>query len=268
MKSCKTVRWLLLLVMVGVLAWMGCAGSKGQGTVANESAFYAETHPDSTKHETPPGKSSDEDDVLRLLGINKSKEEAAKENVPSEPAVEEKNIETQVQQLDEKISQKNSDLADLKAELSERDRRIASLQEQLNKSDRVKEYESPISAANFKERYDAGRKLYESKKYRPAISAFEKLIQAGGEKSLLDNCQYWIGECYYGINYYNQAIVEFEKVFTYSDSDKNDDSQLKLGLCYLRIGNVDKAKSEFEKLITNYPDSEYIQRAKEYLARL
>jgi len=67
---------------------------------------------------------------------------------------------------------------------------------------------------------------------------------------------------------YNQAIIEFEKIFTFNDSDKNDDAQLKLGLCYTRIGNVEKAKVEFQKLVDTYPDSEFISRAQYYLQTL
>ncbi len=267
MKSCKILHWFLIVLAISLSVWMGCAGSK-KSPAANEAAFYTESQPDSVKTEKQPAKSSDEEDVLRLLGINKAKEAGTSDATTQDPAAAtDANMEATVQQLDDEVKHKNTDLADLKAELAERDRRIASLQEQLNRSEKSGS-EPLVSGASFKERYDHGRRLYEAKKYRQAISVFTKLVESGGEKSLVDNCQYWIGECYYGINYYNQAIVEFEKVFTYSDSDKYDDSQLKLGLCYLRIGNVEKAKNEFEKLISNYPDSEYLQRAKEYLARL
>jgi tol-pal system protein YbgF len=269
MKSCKILRWFLIVIAISLLVWMGCAGSKNNGSATNEAAFYTEAKPDSLKTEKPAAKNSDEEDVLRLLGINKAKESANPESSGAEPAVAaDANLENTAQQLDDEVKQKNTDLADLKSELAERDRRIASLQEQLTRTEKGGNAEPVVSGAGFKERYESGRQLYEAKKYRQAITVFTKLVEAGGEKSLMDNCQYWIGECYYGINYYNQAIVEFEKVFTYSDSDKYDDSQLKLGLCYLRIGNVEKAKNEFEKLISNYPESEYLQRAKEYLARL
>ena len=268
MKSCKFFQWFSIVAMIGAALWLGCAGSKNKNTIAAEAGFPSQPAADSTKTEKPADRSTDEDDVLRLLGINKSKEVVAKENVPAEPAPETKDAEVAAHTLDDQLAQRDADLAALRAEIAERDRRIAGLQEQLNKSGKESVPSTPMPTGTFKEQYDAARDLYENKKYRQAAAIFEKLIAAGGDKSLLDNCQYWIGECYYGLNSYSQAIVEFEKVFTYSDSDKYDDSQLKLGLCYLRIGNVEKAKSELEKLIANYPDSEYLQRAKEYLARL
>ncbi|NLP10895.1 tetratricopeptide repeat protein [bacterium] len=259
MKRCKLLQGLLIALVIGVVAGWGCAGSKSSDAAAMQPGSYTETMAESPAPEIPT-KSSDEDDVLRLLGINKSKEQPAPAAAVAAKTAEE-------QQLDVALKDKDAELAALRAEVSERDRQIARLQEQLSKKE-TQPARVSYASGSFKERYDAARELYESRKYQQAIPIFESLIQSGGDKSLLDNCQYWIGECYYGNNQYSQAIVEFEKVFTYSDSDKYDDSQLKLGLCYLRIGNVEKAKDEFEKLIVNYPDSEYRQRAKEYLARL
>jgi TolA-binding protein len=264
MKSCTDFRWLLTLALVGAIAWVGCAGSKSDSTIAEGAGSYTDT----TKSESTPSRSSDEAEVLRLLGISKTEEGADKTTAAAEPDTQAKISATDVEHLSEEAKAKDDDVAALKAELAERDRRIASLQEQIDKNGSEPAPAAPLVAGSFKERYEAARKLYEEKKYRQAAAIFEKLVQSGGDKSLLDNCQYWVGECYYGINYYNQAIVEFEKVFTYSDTDKYDDSQLKLGFCYLRIGNVDRAKSELEKLIVNYPESEYVQRAREYLARL
>jgi len=264
MKSCSRMWWLICIAVAGAVLGMGCAGSKSKGAGSSEVVF---TSPADTSKSANTNRTSDEDDVLRLLGINRSSTPPSDTTAVPTPATEQ-DLEARVQKLDEEVRQRNDDLSTLKAELSERDRRITTLQDQLSHAGKKGDGEAVIPASSFKNRYEAARRLYEAKKYQPAIEAFEKLLQSGGDKTLLDNCQYWIGECYYGINYYNQAIVEFEKVFTYSDTDKYDDAQLKLGLCHLRIGHVEKAKSEFEKLLSNYPDSEYVQRAKEYLARL
>jgi TolA-binding protein len=67
---------------------------------------------------------------------------------------------------------------------------------------------------------------------------------------------------------YEQAILEFQKVFAYPNSNKYDDAQLKLGLCYMQLNNYDRAKGEFDKLLREYPSSEYAGRARSYLSRL
>ena len=85
--------------------------------------------------------------------------------------------------------------------------------------------------------------------------------------SLSDNCQYWIGESYYALGNYQQAITAFQNVFTFSNSNKDDDAQLKLGICYIRLNDEEQAKREFEKLVNNYPTSEYVNIAKRYIAQ-
>ena len=61
---------------------------------------------------------------------------------------------------------------------------------------------------------------------------------------------------------------EFEKVFTYAGTDKDDDAQLKIGLSYQSIGNVEKARVEFQRMIDYFPGSEYYPKAKEALKQL
>ena len=100
------------------------------------------------------------------------------------------------------------------------------------------------------------------------ISAFDQLLMSGENNSLTDNCQYWKGECYYGLGNYGQAIMEFQKVFAFPNSNKYDDAQLKLGLCYMQMNNYDQAKMEFDKLLKEYPSSEYANRARSFLNQL
>ena len=66
----------------------------------------------------------------------------------------------------------------------------------------------------------------------------------------------------------NLDNLEFEKVFTYAGTDKDDDAQLKIGLSYQSIGNVNKAKEEFQRLVDYFPGSEYYPKAKEALKQL
>lgn len=125
-----------------------------------------------------------------------------------------------------------------------------------------------MSTAAYRQQYQHAYDLYGQKKYTQAIPAFTKVIEANPDGSLSDNAQYWIGECYYGLQDFTRAIVEFEKVFTFKNSNKDDDAQLKLGLCYLNLGQRAKAKEEFQRLIDFYSDSEYKALAIDYLNKL
>ena len=85
--------------------------------------------------------------------------------------------------------------------------------------------------------------------------------------SYADNAQYWIGESYYAMGRYQEAIMAFEKVFTFPQSNKNDWAQFKIGQCYFKMGDREQAQQEFQQLIDNYSDSELVPRARDYLAQ-
>ena len=67
---------------------------------------------------------------------------------------------------------------------------------------------------------------------------------------------------------YREAIMAFEKVFTFKFSNKNDYAQFKIGQCYYQLGDKQRARREFQELLDNYPDSELVPRAREYLSKL
>jgi TolA-binding protein len=62
---------------------------------------------------------------------------------------------------------------------------------------------------------------------------------------------------------YKRAVIEFEKVFTFAGTDKDDDAQLKLGHCHRSMGNIDKALEEYQRLIDYFPGSEFFEKARE-----
>ena len=104
--------------------------------------------------------------------------------------------------------------------------------------------------------------------YEPAIKGFQRLVKEDHTHDLADNAQYWLAECFYSQKDYKRAIIEFEKVFTFINTNKNDDAQYKIALSYQSIGNVPKARSEFQRLIEYFPGSEFYQQAKAALKAL
>jgi len=121
-----------------------------------------------------------------------------------------------------------------------------------------------VEAAIYKKAFD----LYYGRDYADAIGRFEALLKQFPTSTYADNCYYWIGECMFAQGNFNKAIASFRKVFTFPETEKADDAQLKLGYCYLRLGDRKQAAEEFKKVVSLYPDSEYVERAKEELAKL
>jgi TolA-binding protein len=125
-----------------------------------------------------------------------------------------------------------------------------------------------VPSGEYAQTYQNGLDLFHSQSYQNAIGVFESLLASNINNSLSDNAQYWIGECHYALRQFKKAIIDFEKVFTFTNSNKNDAAQFKLGLCYLRLGDTVKAKEEFQRLIDVYPNSEFVSRTRTHLSEL
>lgn len=116
--------------------------------------------------------------------------------------------------------------------------------------------------------YDHGLSLFRNGDYQGAVEAFMDMIDAEINDKLADNAHYWLGESLYATRKYNEAMEHFNHVFGYRVSEKKDDAQLMIANCYARLGNSMQARAEYQKLIDNYPTSEYVERAREAMARL
>jgi len=106
------------------------------------------------------------------------------------------------------------------------------------------------------------------RQYDLAIEQFTRLLDLAPRDELADNAQYWIGECYYMLGKYRQALTAFTKVFAYSKTEKADDAQLKVARCYRELGERDKALAAFQKLVDEYPESEYLATTRRELRNL
>jgi len=128
--------------------------------------------------------------------------------------------------------------------------------------------EPQLNAAQYRQTYMESLGHFQNQEFKEAIEGFQQLVGSDATNDLADNSQYWLAECFYSQKDFKRAIVEFEKVFTYAGTDKDDDAQLKIGLSYQSMGNVTKAREEFQRLIDYFPGSEYFPKAKDALKQL
>ncbi|MFL2983758.1 MAG: tetratricopeptide repeat protein [Candidatus Neomarinimicrobiota bacterium] len=128
--------------------------------------------------------------------------------------------------------------------------------------------EPRFNSAEYKKTYMSSLGHFQNQNFREAIAGFDTLVSSDATNDLADNSQYWLAECFYSQKDFKRAIIEFEKVFTYAGTDKDDDAQLKIGLSYQSIGNVNKAREEFQRLVDYFPGSEFYPKAKEALKQL
>ena len=266
MFSKKSLNVLLIFVlMVAVITISSCSSTRNDEPLINDQAFPSDPGA-ATMSDAGSDPSSEEAEVLRLLGITKDEVGEVAGSVESNPS------EGDVSNLQGELGQKDVEIENLKAAIAAKDLQIQNLEKM--KAERAKQQKTthysatPSSGDSFKNQYDEALALYNSKNYQAALNIFDGLFATNANNSLVDNCQYWKGECYYGLLDFNQAALEFQKVFMFNDSNKLDDSQLKLGLCYIKLGNLERAKEELNKVLDNYPDSEYVSRAQSYLGQI
>ena len=183
-------------------------------------------------------------------------------------AMAEQNLQGEISTLEQQLLNKEAEIANLKSDIASKDQRIDELETNVSSGAHSTSAQPLNVTGDFLQDYQTGLATYQNRDYKQAVATFEDLLLRGENNSYIDNCQYWIGESYYGLGNYNQAVVEFTKVFAFMKSNKSDDAQLKLGLCYWKLGDKDKAREEFQRLMSDYPQSEYIQKAEQFISSL
>jgi len=273
MKSSK-----ILILFAGLIAFLvwGCASNQPPVDLGEQATDTSDTQNQAeidqlfdiiNQSETPQeDEAAGEDEVLQLLGIKKDqKEQGLVEQQPANASSEDQ-LKKEIEALEQQLADKEAEIAELRSSVQEKDRVLNQLETQTPETGSASS--APAITGNYKQDYQAALQEYYNRNYKTAIKMFEELLAIDSSNSLADNCRYWIGECYYGLGNFNQAIIEFTKVFSFAKSNKMADAQLKLGLCYWRLGDRARAAEEFERLINDYPDSEYVDKAREFLAKI
>jgi len=291
----RRVLYLSLITLFGLLVILsnGCGSSRqtveggGSADMEGSEAEYDEierllgitrdepSRRESSDRQTEQQKSQtgEQDDLIRLLEVDEGK---PKEQPTTTTTAEDKRVtrlQSQVDELQKEVQKKDMEIADLKTQL--RTKQDALDRQPSPPSQDTRYYSQPTYPTtpgpavsdSYGERYQYNLGLFHERRYQEAIAGFEELLAASLNHSLSDNAQYWIGECYYAMGRFREAIMAFEKVFTFSQSNKNDYAQFKIGQCYFKLGDKERSNQEFQQLIDNYPDSELVTRARNYLAQ-
>ncbi len=280
----KTIALIILFVSFFVFS---CAGTKKK----NESAA-----------DTQVTQQQDLNDIEALLGIDTNSKPAPKtkkkksgeklsllnENEVANPdqnkmastgltSSERRQYEKRIQNLQKQLRDKDQIIQQLREELNQQSLEISKLRAQKGSKATVAPSTSvsvaPVSgvskvpSSEYEATYQQAREAFEARDYNTALNLFQSLIASNPNHPLADNAQYWIGECHYALRKYDAAIIDFQKVFTFPNSNKLADAQFKLVLCYLKKGEPEKAREEFQRLQTEFPNSPYVQRAQAILAK-
>ncbi|MCC6765663.1 MAG: tol-pal system protein YbgF [Deltaproteobacteria bacterium] len=128
---------------------------------------------------------------------------------------------------------------------------------------------SKEEAKELPDDYRRGITLVRQGSYDKAIQSLREFLRTNRESPLAPNAQYWIGESYYMLADYYQAILNFNQVRQqHPRSDRAPASVLKIGLAFQQMGNKSEARLAFQKVLNDYPSSPEAAQAREKLQAL
>lgn len=208
------------------------------------------------------GKGESPDDELNALieGLD-SYDEAADANLTMEEYIR---LKSRVDQLNDAIHQKELEIEELKSQLSIRKEKIAELEGTLRTRGGALAASLDVDLSDFAASYEQALQQYYAREFDAAIYLFSMILETSPTHRLASNCQYWLGECYFGQKDYSMALDAFQKVLNYEQSFKRDDALLMMGRSYIFLGDKQTALAMFDQLMSEYPDSEYYQKAQQY----
>jgi tol-pal system protein YbgF len=170
-----------------------------------------------------------------------------------------------------------SKIDDLNQQIDTKEAEISTLRQSIQqKKESIGELEAAPSTApvnvdlsqGYPKAYEAALNLYYGKRYPEAIQAFNQLLAQFPSHSLASNCQYWIGECYFGAGDNAKAVEAFNQVLSYQRSLKQDDALLMLGKAYMKLRQPANARQALDRLVKEFPNSEFVSKAEQMLSKI
>ena len=180
-------------------------------------------------------------------------------------------LEYRVDSLKNENGRLKDQLESVAAENRKLTARNAELETKLNEALAAPKVETPPPAAapaTSASAYEAALGKFKSKDFQGAIPDFEALLNGNVDQKYVDNCHYWIGESYYGLKKYKDALKQFSTVLGLPRSEKKADAMMMTGNCQAMLGNKDGAREAYEKVVSDFPTSPQVEKAKDKLAKM
>jgi tol-pal system protein YbgF len=169
-------------------------------------------------------------------------------------------LKSKMDEMNQQIGQKEEEINSLRTALAAKEQSVNTMQTQLTSSSG--------NSASFSRGYEEALSKFYGKRYSEAIAQFSGLVIQFPDHPRVSNCVYWIGEAQFGSGNYQEAANAFNRVLNYPRSLKKDDALLMLGRSYLQLNQKDEARQTFNRLIQEFPNSEFVAKAEEWLNRM
>ncbi len=119
--------------------------------------------------------------------------------------------------------------------------------------------------------YKKSYKMYDDKQFEQAIASFSDYMQKFPTNALVENCLYWIGECYYAMEDYTTAKSYFsQSIERYPSGNKRQDAKIKYEMSQKKLGEKVKSPQElsYESIFKDFQETNYdraISRGNEFV---
>lgn len=110
--------------------------------------------------------------------------------------------------------------------------------------------------------------LFKRKQFQDCLSVLSALNSKSASTEGIAKNNYWIGESYFGLARYDEAIRSFKKTLIYSSSEKSAAAQFMIAESYLKMGKNGEAKRGYERVAKLYPQSSEAVRALKRLQQI
>lgn len=157
--------------------------------------------------------------------------------------------------------------SDLQTQIREIQGKIEELSAAPNMEARIKVLEDSmkgqIAATSTKSQYDAAMEKFRAGKNLEALKAFDAYIANNPNGDLIDNANFWAGECLFAEGNFESAMDRYDVVIkNHPKSPKVPDCIYKEGLALIELGDAEAGHLSLKKVINEYPDSEAAKKAK------
>jgi tol-pal system protein YbgF len=128
---------------------------------------------------------------------------------------------------------------------------------------------APAGSGEEAKAYEAAQAQRRIGNYQGAIAAFQQFVGQYPKSTLAHRAQYWIGDSYFNMRDYRNAIASQQKLLAaYGDSPSVPDALLNIASSQLEQGETAAARKTLEGLVNRYPASDAAEKAKRRLAAL
>ena len=111
--------------------------------------------------------------------------------------------------------------------------------------------------------------LFRQRRFIKALAGFQNYLKRYPATELSDNAILWMGECYYSLKDYRQAILAYEKLLRdFPNSAKVPGALLKEGMAFKELGEKTSAAILLKMVVKNHPRSEQAVVARKLLESL